>query len=206
MLFARWMTLDAVGKIGDAVLDVFSLYLGRVVAAIASVRTEIACCGMARGARNRAAAPMVQREPMVKGCASPGGGGVALFAVRPELASMHGRFGMARDACLRRALEHPVDVAAGAGHVDVRARQLESGAVVIECGGLPTCRRVALRAVAPERAIVRVSLAMAVHTVLRRAFEITVGVAAGAGYVDVRAGQLERSLIVIEGGRLPRGR
>jgi hypothetical protein len=44
---------------------------------------------------------------------------------------------------------------------------------------------------------------MAVHTVLRRAAKVTIGVAAGTGQVAVRASQLERSLVVVECRRLP---
>ena len=110
---------------------------------------------------------------------------------------------MARDACLRRVLEIIIRVAAGTGHVDMRAGQLERRPVVIERRRLPGRRRVALRTIGAECALVCVLAAMAVHTILRRVLEITCRVAAGASHVDVRAGQLEGRLAVTECGWLP---
>ena len=99
---------------------------------------------------------------------------------------------------LRGALEHAVDVASSAGYSDVRARQLESGSIVIEGGRLPALRRVTLRAVGAELAVVRVVLAMAIYALLRRALEELVGMTSGARCVRMLSHQLESGLAVIE--------
>jgi len=104
---------------------------------------------------------------------------------------------------LRRALEHAVDMALSASHTDVRAGQLESGTIVIERGWLPPCRCVALRAIRAELAVVRIILAVTIHTVLRRALEHAADVTPSASHIDVGAGQLESGSVVIERGWLP---
>lgn len=197
------MALDAIGNVGDTLFEVMFLGLGLVVTAIARIRSEVARCGVARGTRNCAFAAMIQRESMPEGCALPGVCVVALCAIRSKLPLVHSRFSMARDARLRRVLEIIIRVAASAGHVDVHAGQLERRPVVIERRRLPRRSRVALRAIGAECALVCVFAAMAVHTALWRVLEITARVAAGAGHVDVRAGQLEGRLAVIECGWLP---
>ena len=198
------MALDAVGKVGDTMLDVLLLDFGRVVAAIASIGSKVARRGMACGTRDRASTAVIQRKSMVKGGTLPGVGVVTLRAVRTKLAPVDGWFSMTRDARLRRILEIGVRVAAGTGHVGVCAGQLERSLIVIERRWLPRRGRMALRAVGAERAVVRVLASVTVYAVLRRILEISVRMAAGTGYVGMRADQLERSLIVVERGWLPR--
>ncbi len=128
---------------------------------------------------------------------------VTLGAVGAECAVMRVFATVAVHAVLRYAVEHAVGVAQSAGHIDVRARQLERSAVVIKGHPFPIVGRVTLRAIGTELAVVRIVLAVAVHTVLRGALEHSVDVASSAGHIDVRARQLESRSIVIEGGRLP---
>ena len=198
------MALYTITKIGDALLAMLFLDLGLVVATVAGVSPEVAWSSMTGGARNRASAAMIQWEGMVEGCALPGIGVVALCAICPELALVHGWFSVTRDARLWCAFEDVVGVATSAGYVDMRAGQLESGPVVVECGWFPSCCRVALRAVGAECAVVSIILAVAIHTVLRCALECPVDMASSAGHVDMCARQLEGNLIVVERGRLPR--
>ena len=128
---------------------------------------------------------------------------VTLGAVGAECAVMRVLATVAVHAVLRCTVEHAVGVASSAGHIDVRARQLERSAVVIEGHLFPIVGRVTLRAIGPELAGVRIVLAVAIYTVLRGALEHAVDVASSASHVDVRARQLERGSIVIKGGRLP---
>jgi hypothetical protein len=131
------MALYTITKIGNALFTVVLLDLGLVVAAVTCISSKVAGSSMTGGARNRASTAMIQRESVVEGCALPGIGVVALRAICPELALVHGRFSMTRDAGLRRAFKVIIGVAAGTDHVDVRAGQLERCPVVIERGWLP---------------------------------------------------------------------
>ena len=197
------MALDTIGNVGDTLFEVMFLGLGLVVTAIARIRSKVARRGVARGTRNRAFAAVIQRESMPESCALPTASLVALCAIRSELPLVHSRLSMARDARLRRVLEIIIRMATGTGHVDVRAGQLKRRPVVIKRRRFPRRCRVALRAIGTECTFVCVLATMAVHAVLRCALEITGRVAASAGHVDVRAGQLEGRLAVIEGGWLP---
>jgi putative component of membrane protein insertase Oxa1/YidC/SpoIIIJ protein YidD len=131
---------------------------------------------------------------------------VALRAVGAECAVVSIILAVAIHTVLRCALEHAVDMALSASHTDVRAGQLESGTIVIERGWLPPCRCVALRAIRAELAVVRIILAVTVHTVLRRALEHAVDVTPSASHIDVGADQLESGPVVIERGWLPADR
>ena len=125
---------------------------------------------------------------MIEGHIAPAGRRVTLRTVRAECAIVMVVLLMAAHTILRRAFEDVVDVAGGTRHADVRASQLERRQVVIEGHIAPAGRRVALRAVRAERAVVMIVLLMAAHTILRRAFEDTVDVTGGTRHADVRTG------------------
>ena len=116
---------------------------------------------------------------------------------------MHVLAAVAIYTVLRCALEHSVDVALSAGHVEVRACQLERGPIVIEGGRLPAARRVTLRAVGAELTVVCIVFTVAIHTVLWRALEELVGMTSGTRCVRMLPDQLEGRLVVVKGRWFP---
>ncbi len=173
-----------------------------LVAAITRILLEVRC-RVARLTWDTAAPAMIQREGMIELRALPRLRGMALRTVGAEGAQMLLRFRVTTDARLRRAFEDVVGVTLSAGHVDVRARQLECGQTVIELRILPVRRSVTLRAARPECALVVIILLMAGDAILRRALEDVVHVALCALDRLVFADEFERRQVVIELRILP---
>lgn len=94
----------------------------------------------------------------------------------------------------------------GARRVRMLSHQLESRLVVIEGGRFPPDRRMALGALRAQHALMWVVRAMAVYAELRRAFKVLIGVAPGAGRIQMLAHKLKVRLVMIERRWLPAGR
>ena len=107
----------------------------------------------------------------------PSAGRMALFAGGSELPSVRILVGVACKAGLRGALEHTVDMTGGAFHGNMCAGWSKSCEVVVEGGRFPGTGGVALRAVRPELAHMRIGLLVTGKTVLGSAFEDPVDVA-----------------------------
>ncbi len=172
------MTPCAVLEIADPFPQVLSLDPSRVVfvAAIARVLFEVRR-HVARLACAVATLAVIDRERVIKCCALPGGRSVTLRAVRAKCTQMFLRLGMTAHASLGGAFIHTIDVALGAGHVDVRAREFERRQIVIELGIFPVRWVMALRAVRAKCALMLIVFQVTTHTCLRRAFEDVVNVA-----------------------------
>ena len=118
-----------------------------------------------------------------------------------------------RPAIGRRIIELSGRVTLIAGHAHMRTRQREVGEIVIEAGGLPTYRRVTLRAamIVVARFVIRVrggaiSLFMTRPAFRRRPRILPVGVTLRTTGADVRAGQGEAAQIMVKLRRRPSGR
>ena len=157
------MTAHAVLEIANAFAQVPCLNARRIVlvAAVARILLEVRRC-VARPAWDAAAPAVIQRESVIELRALPGLRGMALHAIGAEGTQVLLWFRMTTDACLRCAFEDAVDVTLRAGHIDVRARQLECSQTVIELGILPIRRVVALCAVRPECAVMRIIFLVAI--------------------------------------------
>ncbi len=167
------MTLHAILEIGNTFFQVLALnvLLGVLVTAVAGVLLEVGC-HVTSPALAPAAFAVIEREGVIERGPFPGRGGMALRAIQTKLPQVFLRIGMAAHARLRRAFVHAVDVALGARHRDMRARQLEHRQVVIELGVFPIGGVVALCAVRAKCALMRpiVIGLMATDTRQRRAF------------------------------------
>ena len=100
------------------------------------------------------------------------------------------------------AFEELVGVALGTGRIRVLSDQLEGRLLVIERGRLPPGRRVAPGTL-PKRTLVRVVLAVAIHTHRRSALENLVGMTFGARHVNMQACEFKSGLAVVERGWFP---
>jgi len=199
------MATHAILNIGDAFFAVLARDTRGIVlvAAIAGVGFEIARQSMASGARDPAPFAVIERERVLECRAFPRRGSMALNTVGAKLTAMHLRFRMAGHTRLWRAFEDVVDMALGAGHIDVRADQLENRQVVIELGLFPIFGRMALAAICAVCALVLVILTVAVHARLRRAFQDAIHVTLVARHWHMLAHQLERRQVVIKLDLLP---
>lgn len=165
---------------------------------------------------------MRNREPgMVEDCTRPGGRVVAALAGGGESGRHMIRIRraliihlVAGIAVCRRTREHVVDVATGAGNVDVRARQRERGVVVVEGSARPTRRVVADGTVGRKssRRVTRVIGVLVVGLVATEASrvgtgqaEVVVHMALLALQRGVRTGKRESRCRMIERGARPIG-
>ncbi len=121
-----WVTLHTILEIGNAFFQVLApdVLLSVLVAAIARVLLEVGChvTGLTLAAT---AFAVIKREGVIKRGPFPSRSSMALRAIQTELTQVFLRIGMAAHTRLRCAFIHVVDVALGARHVDMRARQLE---------------------------------------------------------------------------------
>ena len=161
---------------------------------------------------------VVDRKNRVReGCAFERGSRVARFAIAAIAVFVHRghqRFGVARHARFRRALEDKdiVRVLVARLALDRRmlAGQLEAGQIVVEIAhagrgqgsvGPGSCR-MARRTPSAEAAQMHLRLGMARYTSLCRALVEAIDVAGLAIDLAVGAGQLEGSAIVVELGHI----
>lgn len=113
---------------------------------------------------------------------------------------------MAGVTVLGGALELAIDMAFCAGSGNMRASQLEHGQVVVKGGGLPGSGGVTGTATGSICAGMRVFGQMTGNAVRGSTLEHAHrGVAFGADSVDVRSGQDEGRVVMVEGGWLPTG-
>ena len=111
---------------------------------------------------------------------------------------------MAAEAGQRCTLEFTgCGVAVGAQHTDMCASQFEGCIGMIKGGRLPNCGSVTSFASCSFGTLVHILRKVAAHTGRRGTFKVTIGMALGALQADMRAGQLERELVVIKIGDLP---
>lgn len=109
---------------------------------------------------------------------------------------------MAGGAVHGRPRQEAVLVAAGAGHVNVPAGQLEAREVVVELGGCPRVGCVAAGTVRPKTTAVRLVLEMTAHAVRRRRLQgrqcprVLVAIHTQGG--QMAAGQREKGQCVVE--------
>ncbi len=157
------MAAHAVLEVTDAFVEMPRLNDRRIVlvAAVARVFLEVRR-RVARLACDSAVPAVIQREGMIELRALPALRSMTLRAVGAEGAQVLPRLGMTTDARLRCALEDAVDVTLRAGHIGVRACQLERRQIVIELGVLPARRSVALRAIGAEGALMVIILLMTI--------------------------------------------
>ncbi len=109
-------------------------------------------------------------------------------------------------AILRRPFELPVGVTRGAIHAGVLPRQREAGAVVVETHVPPRRGIVTRRAIRAELPVVRIFRRMATVAILRRPFELPVGVTRSAIHGGVLPRQRETGIVVVETHVPPFGR
>lgn len=98
---------------------------------------------------------------------------------------------MAGKAVLWCAFIALIEVAGLACHLHVDTGQLKHRKIVIEFGGRPSCRRMALRTVRTKAPLVRLIRLMTGETILGSAFEQTVLVAGRARHLGMSSRQLE---------------
>jgi hypothetical protein len=165
------MTADAIGKIADALLQVFrgDLIWVMLMATVTSVSQQVVRMTGLAGT----ASAMVQWEAMrlVELGRRPGLGIMAGSAVGGEQTAMEGRVGVTGDTLLGCALEYIVHMALGAFHTGMCPGQLECSLGVVETGFLPIIWCVATATIYTKFPLVRVIFGMAGITFLRGAFE-----------------------------------
>jgi hypothetical protein len=139
---------------------------------------------------------MVERGSLpILGC-------VASSAVLPELPGMEVIRGVAREAILRRAFEHPSLVTGRAAHLEVFPGEWERRTRVIKRNVLPIFRVVAGSAVLSELAGMGIILGVTGEAVLRRSLQVSqaagLDMAVGACRLAVLAEQGKLGLVMFE--------
>jgi len=190
------MAADAVVEIANPFALVTGDSLALIVAGIAVVSQQV--IGVAIGAGGGAAVRKREVMGLVELPWRPCCRGVAVFTICTEQAVMESWVRVASGAVLRSSFENVIDVAFFTGDVGMRTGQLERRLRVVKRGFFPIIGCMATGAILAKLALVCVDLRMAGIAILRGAFENIVDMAFLAGHLDVRRGQLEGGLGVIE--------
>jgi hypothetical protein len=140
---------------------------------------------------------------VVEGGRSPRVGGVALGAVLAELSAVRISLRVTDAADLGGALEYTAEMTGGTVYGNVRTGQFKGGFVMIEVGGFPGTGDMALSAIVAKLALMGVIIFVAGTTVLGCAFIAAIDVAQCALHRNMRPGQREGELIVVNRDMLP---
>ena len=140
---------------------------------------------------------------VIEGGRLPGAGRMALSTDCPKLAGMRILVGVAGEAGLGSTFKHTVDVTGSAIYCNMCAGEFKDRVVVIEGGRFPGARGMALFAIRPELATMRILVGVACKAGLGSTFKHTVDVTGSAIYCNMCAGEFKDGVVVIEGGRFP---
>ena len=141
---------------------------------------------------------------VIEGGWLPGSGGMTIRAGGTLTISMHIILQMAAHTSQRRTLEDTIDMAGAAGNGCVRTSQLEGRQIVVKGGRQPGSCTVTGAAACSKRTSVMIILLMTGKTGGRSTLEFTgCSVAIGTQHADVRTGELEGRIGMVESGWLP---
>ena len=140
---------------------------------------------------------------MVEFSSRPCGGLMACCAIPPELTFVNIFRRVTRETIFWSVLVDAIDVTSLARSIDVRARQHETGRIVIELGGQPCIRHMTRSTSRTQLTHVCIVLLMTGETIHRRAFEYAIHMACLTCRLNVGTGQFESRTIMVETGGRP---
>lgn len=140
---------------------------------------------------------------MVEFSSRPCGGLMACCAIPPELTFMDILRRVTGETIFGRVLVDAIDMACLARSIDVRARQHETGGIVIELGGQPRVRHMTRPTSRAQLTHVRIVLLMTGETIHWRAIEDSVHMASLTSHLNMRTGQFESRTVMVETGGRP---